>query len=330
MKITPHFLINVAAVVLMVTRTVPATADFLKIQDAEKDAEYTCKAEAPTVARATVLGEADWDKNQLACAADMWFALSEAAPKDVTIAQRALLATTAYIDHVNRFGQYEIYGVHSPEWLARIKKATVHGKSEAARLAEFPQDARNLAIRGLYELAWSERLAQSGAPTRHRDAALSQRIIQTLQSAVDLYAGVLKGNALLALTRLYYDLPEFSGGDSAKAVQLLAKANQVAADNPALLCYAAYVDVQQRDLTGATSELSHMRSIEAPSGERQRLADELKTAQGLAARAGDPALQKHLTDKRTKLLAQNTKILPQRSTAVLMHEGVDPFTGQDY
>lgn len=328
MKSIQYVAVGVAAAALMLSCSAPAVADsaIATVHDSEKDAAYSCPKGPTTPALASELEAADWDKNKLACAADAWFALSNASPQDRDTALHAMLATTAYINHVNAFWNRDVFGIRGPEWLLRVGRASEHGKILESRLASLPgQDANILAARGLYRLAWSARLADT--KTHYAE---SRAVMQLLNQAVSLDSKVLNGNALWELGRLYYELPEFSGGDTAKGRQLLDKAYRQSPKNPAILRYAAYVDAQEGDQAGAKAMLSQMLPIDSGSGGLQLLADQLKQAKELATRLGDSDLEKQLDDKRAKLLAQHPELLHRLPSAANMHEGVNPFTGKDY
>lgn len=299
-----------------------------RVEDSAKDAAYDCPMPAPAsaAARATELGAAHWDKNKLGCAADIWAALAAAQPDDPMLAVQALLATTAYIDHVNALSNYDTYGIREPEWTARIRHAAEQGKVLEGRLAALPADDPNvLAARALYRLTWPAKIADT-----RTQLAESRAAMQLLDRAVGLDPKALDGNALWVLGRLYYDVPEFAGGDPVRAMQLLEDAYRNTPANPSLLRYTAYVYLQERDVARAKARLAAMLALAPQGGDPQLLADELKGAQDLAIRAGDGALAQQLTAKRNALLKAHPQLLRRQATAANMHGGVDPITGKDY
>jgi tetratricopeptide (TPR) repeat protein len=266
----------------------------------------------------------DWDKNALACAADEWFALSNASPKDSDTTLRALQATTAYINHVNRSWDYDLYGIHGLEWLARVAHASKQGNILEARLSG-REDAATIATRALYKLAWSNHVADTKTRLGESRAAIA-----LLERAVSLDSTAVDGNALWQLGKVYYELPEFAGGDPGKGLQILNQAYRQSPNNPALLRYAAYVDVQEKDRAGAQERLAKLLSIEPGSAGLQVLSDQLKGGEELAAQLGDSRLEKQLAQKRTSLLDRHRQILRRLPSAANMHQGVDPITGKDY
>jgi tetratricopeptide (TPR) repeat protein len=328
MKPTPTIAAATAALVaiLLVNRVIAQSADsaIAIVPGAAKDAEYTCPGGTPTSSSAAELETKDWDKNALACAADEWFALSNASPKDSDTTLRALQATTAYINHVNRSWDYDLFGIHGPEWLARVAHASKQGNVLEARLSG-REDAATIATRALYKLAWSDNVADTKTRLGESRAAIA-----LLERAVSLDSTAVDGNVLWQLGKVYYELPEFAGGDPGKGLQILNQAYRQSPNNPALLRYAAYVDVQEKDKAGAQERLAKLLSIEPGGAGLQVLSDQLKGGEELAARLGDSRSEKQLAQKRTRLLDQHPQILRRLRAAANMHEGVDPITGKDY
>jgi hypothetical protein len=325
MKTTSNVAVATAALVAILLGNRVVAEGAATVPDAAKDAEYTCPAGTPTSSKAAELETKDWDKNALACAADEWFALSNASPKDADTTVRALQATIAYINQVNGSWDYDLYGIHGPEWLARVGHASKQGSILEARLATSDrEDAAFIAARAMYKLAWSEHFADRKTRLEESRAAIA-----LLERAVSLNSTAVDGNALWQLGKVYYELPDFAGGDSGKGLQILNRAYRQSPNNPALLRYAAYVDVQENDKAGAQEKLAKLLSIEPGNAGLQVLADQLKGGKELAARLGDSGLEKQLAGKRTRLLDQHPQILRRLPSAVNLHQGTDPITGKD-
>ena len=313
---------------LLLTVTAAAYADLSEAQPANSasDAPYTCVTVPPDTARAAELGAAQWDKNKLGCAADIWFAAAEGAPSDASLTLHALLAATAYVDHLNTLWNYDVYNIHEIEWSARIERAVDHGKALEARLAAHPVDDPSLlAALALYKLTWPAKTADTKVQIKESRAA-----IPLLEKAVALDPKALDGNALWVLGRVYYDLPEFAGGDQAKGLKLLADAHRNTPKNISLLRYTAHVYVDERDIPAAKERLTELLPIRPEAGELQLMADELKSGHELADRLNDSALAKRLSAKREALLKANPQLLRRQNTAANLHGGVDPITGKDY
>ena len=305
-----------------------AQAGAARLADSEKDAVYDCAIPPLTAAaaKAAELGMAQWDKNKMGCAADIWYSLAERAPADTMLQVQALLASTSYIDQVNILAGLDAYGVHQPEFTARILHAVEHGKALEARLAAVPaEDATVLAARALYRLTWPAKVADAKAQIAESRAAM-----QLFEKAVAIDPKALDGNALWILGRLYYDLPEFAGGDPVKGQMLLERAYRNTPHNIALLRYSAYVFVQERDIKSARGRLIEILALQADPAGLQPMSDELKQASELATRIGETALAEQLISKRKSLLKANPQLLLRLVPAINLHGGVDPMTGKDY
>jgi len=299
-----------------------------RLENSAKDAIYGCPMPPPDAlaVTATRLGAAQWDKNKLGCAADLWSALAQNAPAEPMLQVRALLAATAYIDQVNLLASLDLYGVHEAEWVTRIHHAVDQGKVIEERLGALPVDDANvLAARALYRLSWPTKIADTKTQITESGAAL-----QLLSKAVALDPKALDGNALWILGRLYYDLPEFAGGDPVKGMSLIEDAYRNTPQNVSLLRYSAYVFLQERDVPRAKQRLAEMLKLQPDPTNLQLLADELKSASELAARADDAALARRLSTKRDQLLKAHPQLLRRLGSAANMHGGVDPITGKDY
>jgi tetratricopeptide (TPR) repeat protein len=238
---------------------------------------------------------------------------------------QALLATTGYIDHVNLLASLDLYGVHQPEWGARIHHAAEHGKVLEERLAALPVDDANvLAARALYRLTWPAKIAGTKTQLTESGAAL-----ELFSRAVALDPKALDGNALWLLGRLYYDLPEFAGGDPAKGIKLLEDAYRNTPQNVSLLRYSAYVLIQERDVARGKQRLAEVLKLQPSPANLQLFADELKGASELAERSGDSSLARQIAVKRDQLLTAHPELLRRLGSAANMHGGVDPMTGKD-
>ncbi|HWS65473.1 MAG TPA: TRAP transporter TatT component family protein [Steroidobacteraceae bacterium] len=298
-----------------------------RLEDSAKDALYDCPMPPldTAAATATKLSAAQWDKNKLGCAADLWFALAERKTSDPMLKMQALLATTSYIDHVNLLASLDLYGVHQPEWTARIHHAAEHGKVLEERLGALPVDDANvLAARALYRLTWPAKIADTKTQLAESGAAL-----ELFAKAVALDPKALHGNALWLLGRLYYDLPEFAGGDPAKGIKLLEEACHSTPQNVSLLRYSAYVFIQERDVPRGKQRLADMLKMKPDPANLQLFTDELKGASELAERIGDLSLARQITVKRDRLFTAHPELLRRLGSAANMHGGVDPITGKD-
>ncbi len=313
---------------LLLPATVALAAGPSRVEDSAADAVYDCPMPAPEQfeARVAELSAAVWDKNSLGCAADLMSAAAEGAAADPATQVLSLLANVAYISHVNLLWDFDLYGIRVPEWSARIQHAIGHANPIDQRLAALPvEDADILAARALYKLTWPTKVADAKTVITETRAAQA-----LLERAVAKDPKALGGNALWVLGRVYYDLPEFAGGDGVKAVKLLEQAHAQTPKNLSLLRYSAYVYAQDREPARAKARLAEMLAVEPDPADLQTAADELKNARDLATRLKDATLAQKLTDKRDVLLKAHPQLLARKPTAANMHGGVDPITGKEY
>ncbi|HEY0938948.1 MAG TPA: hypothetical protein VGE08_02520 [Steroidobacter sp.] len=299
-----------------------------RVEDSAADAVYECEQPAPEQfeARVTELSTATWDKNSLGCAADLLSAAAEGAPADMTLQVQALLANIAYISHVNLLWDFDLYGTRVPEWSARLQHAIEHAKAIDERLAAAAAgDPDVLSARALYKLTWPVKVADTKTVMVETRAAK-----ELLETATAKDPAALGGNALWILARVYFDLPEFAGGDGVKALKLLDQAYAQTPKNISLLRYSAYVHAQDRNPNMAKSRLAEILTVEPDPADLQTTADELKNARDLATRLADESLAQQLTAKRDALLKEHPQLLARKPTAANMHGGVDPITGKEY
>jgi hypothetical protein len=300
-----------------------------RVEDSAKDATYECAVPAdPAALQAKVerLYPQKSDKNALGCAADLLFMAAQASPEDPQLNVQALAVESEYIDHVNTLWDFDIYGVRQPEWAARLAHAIPQGKALAEQVAKLaPEDPTAECVRGYFQVVWPFKSADAKtALTASRDA------IPLLEKATAKEPSALDGNCLLILGRLYYEVPEFAGGDMDKAAATLEKAAELTPHNVGVQRYLAYVRLQAGDVNGAKQALAAILTIEPSPLELQLMADELKNARDLAHRIPADDLETQLTAKRDALLKANPQLLTRASTAANMHGGVDPMTGQSY
>lgn len=319
--------IHAAILLILGAASSPAVGQS-RLDDSAADAVYECPKPAPDQfeARVTELAAAVWDKNSLGCAADLLSAAAAESPADVALQIQALLANVGYISHVNLLWDFDLYGIRVPEWSARIKHATGQADVIDQRLSAAPADNPDLmAARALYKLTWPNKVTDTKTVMKETRAALA-----LLEQAVAKDPTALGGNALWIMGRVYFDLPEFAGGDAVKAVKLLERAHGQTPNNISLLRYSAYAYAQDRNPPMAKRRLTEILAVDPDPADLQTAADELKNARDLATRLPDPALAQQLTQKRDALLKAHPQLLARKPTAANMHGGVDPITGKEY
>lgn len=300
-----------------------------QVADSAKDATYECVAPAQPDAlrsKAQELARATYDKNKLGCAADLWFKLVKDRPGDGAALRSAALTDVIYIEKINTLWDFDLYGIRAPEWSARLQHATQQGDVLVNQLASAaPNDPVALTLRARYAVAWSSKQTDG-----KKVSAEAHRAIQLLATAVAKDPRALDGGALLALGRLYYELPEFDGGDIAKSIAALERARTVAPKNQAVLGYLAYVYGETGRRDDAIAVLRALLPTDPQDADLQESADQLRNARDLAKRIGEQQLAAQLDTKRAGLLTAHPQLLTRAPTAANMHGGVDPLTGKEY
>ena len=300
-----------------------------RAEDSARDANYDCPVPndaAALQAKVEQLYPHKSDRNALGCAADLLYTAAQMSADDPQVNVQALLVESEYIDHVNTLWDFDIYGVRQPEWSARLGHAVPQGKALAERVARLaPEDPTAQCARAYFQIVWPFKSADA------KTALMSSRdAIPLLEKATAKEPAALDGNCALMLGRLYYEVPEFAGGDMDKAAATLNKATQVAPKNFGVWRYLAYVRLQANDAEGAKKALTQMLAIEPSPLDLQFMADELKNARDLAHRIPAAELETQLTAKRDALLKVHPELLTRASSASNMHGGVDPITGKSY
>lgn len=301
----------------------------VRVADSEKDAAYDCIAPPQLDAlrsRAEELARDTYDKNKLGCAADLWFKLVKTRSSDVASLLSATSTEVNYIEKVNTLWDFDLYGIRAPEWSARLLHATQQGDALVSQLASSaPNDPAALTLRARYAVAWSSKQADGT-----KISAEAHRAIQLLLTAVAKDPRTMDGGALLALGRLYYELPEFDGGDVAKALATLERARTLAPNSQDVLGYLAYVYQETGRREDAVGTLRALLRTDPETADLQQSADQLRNARDLSKRIGEEQLAGQLDAKRARLLAAHPQLLTRAPTAANMHGGVDPITGKEY
>jgi tetratricopeptide (TPR) repeat protein len=300
-----------------------------RVADSEKDATYECIAPSqPDALRAKAeeFARETYDKNKLGCAADLWFKLVKARPGDGASLLNATSTEVNYIEKVNTLWDFDLYGIRAPEWSARLLHATQQGDVLVSQLASSaPNDPVALTLRARYAVAWSSKQADG-----RKVSAEAHRAIQLLSTAVAKDPRTMNGGALLALGRLYYELPEFDGGDLAKSLATLERARTLTPKNQKVLGYLAYVYQETGRREDAIGALRAVLPTDPDETDLQESADQLRNARDLSKRIGEEQLAGQLDAKRAHLLAAHPQLLTRVPTAANMHGGVDPITGKEY
>lgn len=159
----------------------------------------------------------------------------------------------------------------------------------------------------------------------YRTAAKS---FKPLTELLEKHPQLLDGVGEMMLGRLYFQLPETSGGDLDQAVVHLEKAHRTARRNIEFQRWYAEALIAVDRKSDAREVLARMLPLQPEPIDLQRHADELRAAVGLAQRAGDEALATQLAAKRSALFKVQPALLTRAPMAVMGHGGADPLTGK--
>ncbi len=294
---------------------------------AADDAKYLCPKVAQPgdlLATAQRLSEDSFDKNKLACAAD----LSAEAVKSNGSAAPTLLAAIAaqntYFQEIQLQRELDFIGAQAGEWNARQQHATESMQQLCAIASrELPQDAAARALCARAELL----MHRNDEPKDY--VAATRRAIPVLNEVTRQSPEVLGGAPLVWLGKLYLDLPVIFGGNAAASVQLLETARRIDPRDPERLADLALAyDEVGRD-ADAKAALRELLALDTAAPARlQSLADAFMVGSGLGARMPDAELQAGFEAKRHALFAAHPQLNTRIRTAIAGHGGENPLTGK--
>ncbi|GEM_PF-2363233 len=297
-----------------------------KNANAAADARYECEVPAEfsdLVKTGYAMAEHRYDKNQLACAADLLFKASNDAPEDAALAIGALAVSADYLDQVAILKNADLAGIQSEEWALRLEHGTHQASELIHRLQTLaPDQAEALALHGISIAA----INQFENPAKVKEAV--DDAIALLSEAIEKNPMVLDGQAMSILGRIYFEIPVLLGGDADKALTLYERAYAQTPKSVQLLRYLAEYWDGELEEEKALGYLREMLALKPSFAELQLFVDELRLANGLAERLGDEALHQQLKDKRSKLLEAHPMLNARKSPASAGHGGVDPLTGE--
>jgi tetratricopeptide (TPR) repeat protein len=303
-----------------------AWAEIAQNDKAIEDAKYPCDTSGNAnalLARGRALGVHVYDKNQLACAADLMTQAAQHSAPDLKLLTEALAAIDEYIEQVSAERDVDPVGVQTAEWDARLDHAK--GQVDAlVKIAEtkFPGDPGVAALRIKADLL----LHRADDPKDW--VAVARRSITELNKLVDAAPNVLNGAPLVILGKLYLDLPPLFGGSPSKAVDLLERARSVDPNDSRRLGYLALAYAQVDRDADAKAVLTQLLAIEPQPATRQYVADSTIVGIGLATRFHDDALRSSFQAKRSALFAKSPELRPHVFVAVDGHGGENPLTGE--
>lgn len=297
-----------------------------KNPNAAKDAVYACPEAAnpaAQVTRAQSLAVETYDKNKLACAADLYYQAASSSAADPAIRVAAVAAQIAYLREIGTEHDADLLGQQTAEWDIRL----AHGDKQAGLLCASTahQQATDSALSTV--CAEADLLAHRYDDPKDYVAAV-RRVIPTLTAVSEHVPQTLDGLDLVYLGDLYFDLPTIFGGNSAKAVVLLERARQYAPRDPARLSDLAKGYEAEGRTQDTKAVLRELVALNASDGSLQSMADAWLLGEGLAARLEDPAMEAQFEGKRHRLFAANPKVQTRLTSAIGGHGGANPLTGK--
>jgi tetratricopeptide (TPR) repeat protein len=289
--------------------------------EAAARAKYTCpemKSDADRKREAASLSTRTSDKNALACAADLRFALTTAAPTDLALRLDALDSLARYIDFVLALKRFDLVRANWDEQRLRLEHAAemAHTLVPATRQS-WPDDPAAIILTARIE----------GALAGPDDVKVTMKNVAELKRAVAKDPAALHGEGLVLLGREYMDLPPVFGGSTEQAVTYLEQARKIAPDNPRTLRYLAqaYDELGKRD--AAEASLRALAAVKPSNSDLQMYADEWRMGEGLASRMGNTGLADQFAGLRAGLMKDHPDLLLRKVAQVFGHGGDDPMTG---
>lgn len=264
---------------------------------------------------------------ELTCAAAMSFAAAGRAVADPDMQILALDAQMNLLEAIQQQLDTQIYqgGDAFEDLKARWALGVSQGKVLSQRLVKPARQVPSIAgIRIAFDLV-SVSSSLVASDVAYRQAALA---FKPLGALLEKNPQLLDGTGEMMMGRLYFQLPETSGGDLDRAVVHLGRAHQIARKNIEFQRWYAESLLAVDRKAEARDVLARMLPLAPEPIERQRFADELRAGIGLAQRAGDTALAGQLAAKRGALFKEFPQLLTRHSAAVLGHGGPDPMTGK--
>lgn len=289
--------------------------------DAVQRAHYTCAKTSGSQEKAKVaaaLSIQTSDKNALACAADLRFEITIAAPADLEARIGALESLARYIALVHSLKQFDLVHINWAEYNLRLEHARELADTILPATQKTWPDEPAAII-------WSAEIRSALAGPS--DPQITLAAIADVQRAISINPQALHGEAQLLVGRSELELPPLFGGGAAPALAYLKSARQIAPGDPRALRYLAqaYDELDRRD--DALAALRALAGLAPIRTNLQLSADEWRMGEGLATRFGDDALAAQFAARRSELMRQHPEILLRKIAAVFGHGGDDPMTG---
>ncbi|MFL6603411.1 MAG: tetratricopeptide repeat protein [Steroidobacteraceae bacterium] len=284
-------------------------------------AKYSCPVYADRSSKergARELSAKTSDKNALACAADIRYALAVEAANDRDAHVSALTSVLRYVDHVHSLKNFDLGHTNWPEFDIRLQHAAdMAGKLRAVAERNWPDDS----VLSILSAGIQASLAGPDDPQTTLSA------VDKLKRAVTKDPGALEGLGEFLIGRSYLALPPIFGGGATQALPYLEKAQKISPGNPRALRYLAEVNDELGRRQEALSSLTALSNVQSRNVDLQLLADEWRMGEGLATRMQNQRLADKFGSERTELIRQHPGLLVRKIEPVIGHGGDNPITG---
>jgi tetratricopeptide (TPR) repeat protein len=291
-------------------------------QDAPDRAKYTCSSfndDSARVRAAVALSVQTYDKNALACAADLRYELATKTPDDLLAHIDALTSLLSYIDHVRFLKDFDLIQINWAEYDLRFE----HAAQLASKL--IPNSRQKWPTNPAITILCAAIDRSLAGPN---DPQITLAAVAQLKQAVANDPKALNGMGELLIGRSYLELPPLFGGAAAKAIPYLAQARDMSPGDPRPLRYLTEAYDELGRSGEALAALSALATIAPLDSDLQLFADEWRMGEGLATRLRDPALADVFAVKRSDLMLKHPNLLSRKVEAVFGHGGDDPMTGK--
>jgi tetratricopeptide (TPR) repeat protein len=291
-------------------------------QDAPDRAKYICSSFNDNAARAraaVALSVQTYDKNALACAADLRFELATTNPNDLVAHIDALTSLLSYVDHVRSLKDFDLLQMNWAEYDLRFE----HAAQLASKL--IPTSRQKWPTNPAITILCAGIDRSLAGPN---DPQITLAAIAQLKHAVANDPKALNGMGELLIGRSYLVLPPIFGGGVAKAIPYLTQARDISPGDPRALRYLTEAYDELGRSGEALAALRALANIAPLDSDLQLFADEWRMGEGLATRLRDPAVADTFAAKRADLMLKHPNLLSRKVEAVFGHGGDDPMTGK--
>lgn len=273
----------------------------------------------------TSLSSMKWDRAKMGCGVSYGAALAKADPDNVELQMAALGANIEYFSVLLQGYSDHYQSIELSSELA-VRWETARNSAEAILLRLNPYADDVVEVRVLRAAYWLL-ATQKGAAQNETNEAIAKATVD-LETAIATKPEVLDGLGLQLLAQILLSLPEFLGGDSLRAIELLEKARAVNPNSFAITRTLIEAYLGERRNAAAIDLLETALEIDA-GDDLQSYVDETLLLGGMAVRVGQEELGKAYGAARDSTLKLHPYLQVRKSQASLGHGGVNPITGED-